>query len=248
MPGIAITRGHDTARATMKSTTASAAASDAQVPDSLPDSNPPAPIAPGDWALMPLMMPSDVSASDRPTTCIPGLADKERRMRIGQARDALQLLRRQLRMRSTLQLYKTRHIQGPGQAPNTRARASIQTFTDKINRTAQRYRAARAALEALDPKGSWTKELQVLRDADVRGMTAEEDVEDADEGDSDDDWFILLPGHRRKKAKRVLKGNPKAKRPRPDGTAVSEGRRAPHHTWIWHSYTEDGDDGNLGKP
>jgi hypothetical protein len=67
---------------------------------------------------------------------------------------------------------------GPGQRANTRARTMINRFRDKINRCANRYRAARAALLKLDPNGDWTARLLELKPSDVRGPGREDDDED----------------------------------------------------------------------
>jgi len=75
-------------------------------------------------------------------------------MRIAQADDALAELRKLLRITMGLWSYKNTQI-GPSQHASTRARSMIGRFRDKINRAADRYRAAYSALKELDPGGDW---------------------------------------------------------------------------------------------
>jgi hypothetical protein len=46
--------------------------------------------------------------------------------------------------------------------------ATINTFREKVNRCADRYRAARRALSVLDPGGTWAIRLQELKPTDVQ--------------------------------------------------------------------------------
>ena len=62
-------------------------------------------------------------------------------------------------VRKTLVNYKIKHISGPGQKANTRARAVIDRFKSKINLSASKYKAARHALQLLDEDGSQTLRL-----------------------------------------------------------------------------------------
>ena len=56
-----------------------------------------------------------------------------------------------------------------GQKKNTKMRTLFQRFNQKTLRAAERYRAARKALEVLDPGGDWQTRLQVLRPEDICG-------------------------------------------------------------------------------
>lgn len=114
-----------------------------------------------------LKLPSAMPPSLR-TSCLYGLPEKEQRLRLAQAEDALSDLRRQLRITMGLWQYKTSQI-GPSQRSTTRARALISRFNEKTTRCAQRYRAARSALLALSPTGEWQKRLRELKDEDVKG-------------------------------------------------------------------------------
>ncbi|KAH8110267.1 hypothetical protein DFH11DRAFT_1547578 [Phellopilus nigrolimitatus] len=101
------------------------------------------------------------------------LINKESRLRFAQANDSLAELRRLLRLKSASLTFKK--INNVGQRENTRARSVIIQFTSKIELTAERYRAARAALQKLDPTGERIKQLQPLLQKDVRGIDEDED-------------------------------------------------------------------------
>ena len=117
---------------------------------------------------IPLGLPSALSPPLRSSTCLFGIADIERRIRLAQADDALSELRRQLRITMTLWDYKRTQV-GPSQKASTRTYALINRFKEKTTRCVARYRSARAALLALDPDGGWKSRLQELQDADIRG-------------------------------------------------------------------------------
>lgn len=95
----------------------------------------------------------------------------ERRLRQAQANDALDQLRRHLRARS--QLYNTKKRDVRGQRYNTRSQTYLKSISDKIAADAARYRAAYAALAALDPKNEhgWQRSLCLLKPEDIRAMT-----------------------------------------------------------------------------
>ncbi|KAI0042995.1 hypothetical protein FA95DRAFT_1575369 [Auriscalpium vulgare] len=120
-----------------------------------------------------LYLPSQLPLELRRTGCVSGLADKERRLRLAQAEDALYQVRRSLRIRHTHVHFKRVHIAGPGQNANTRARTFITRLMEKVTRHAQRYRAAYSALEQLDPDGDWRHKLRELRDSDLKGPRQE---------------------------------------------------------------------------
>jgi hypothetical protein len=62
-----------------------------------------------------------------------------------------------------------------GNQAYTRMRTLYNRFHLRIQRCAGRYRAARNAVVAVDPDGSWQSRLQVLRDADIRGPGKDDD-------------------------------------------------------------------------
>lgn len=84
---------------------------------------------------VPLFLPSAVCAT---LSCYPTLLDSEYRLRVAQAHDILNNLRRHLRLRSHLYNFKDRFVRG--QRPNTRARSVINTCQDKIDADVAAYR------------------------------------------------------------------------------------------------------------
>jgi len=133
---------------------------------------------------LPSMMPSSLWA----TGCLPAIVDKERRLRLAQADDALAELRRQLRIAATIRDYK-KSI-GPSQKLGLRTRTLLNRFHDKTLRCARRYSAAFEALKALDPNGDWTARLRHLDHAhDIRGPHRDED--DESEGRREMSWIWL---------------------------------------------------------
>ena len=117
---------------------------------------------------LPLLLPSSSPAVPVNTS----LQDIEWRLRHAQAHDALEGIRRHLRLCSHLYRFKDRFIQG--QRANTRARSVIQTAQDKVDEHASRYCRARTALTSLGPvlgKSRWERTFQVLGDEDIRQMT-----------------------------------------------------------------------------
>ncbi|TDL25097.1 hypothetical protein BD410DRAFT_717811, partial [Rickenella mellea] len=128
----------------------------------------------GNAELSPLILPSALQVSDRIASSLPGLAEKERRLRLAQADDCLQQIRRLLRIKSNLWQYKLTNVSG--QRASTRARSIIDRFGQKVQRHADRYRAARTALLALDPTGDWQTRLHVLNTGDIRGLGRDDDT------------------------------------------------------------------------
>jgi hypothetical protein len=116
-----------------------------------------------------LHLPSDLPA-DISSTVPSNLIDIETRLRISQADDSLEDLKRFLLVTMGLWDYKRANI-GPSQRSGTRMFATIGTFREKVNRCSNRYRAARHALTVLDPGGTWAIRLQELKPTDVRPPT-----------------------------------------------------------------------------
>ena len=88
-------------------------------------------------------------------------------LRVLQADDSLNDLRRFLQITMGLWDYKRTHI-GSSQRHGTRMYTSIGTYREKVKRCASRYRAARDALSVLDPGGTWTTCLQELKSTDIQ--------------------------------------------------------------------------------
>ncbi len=116
-----------------------------------------------------LLLPSQIPLSLWNTGCVLGLRDIELKMRIAQASDALEQLKQELCVYSGLVRYKITQVSGPGQKANTRALNLLLRFRTKFTRCAERYRAARAALEVLDPTGDWQNSFRPLSDSDIQG-------------------------------------------------------------------------------
>ncbi|TFY51020.1 hypothetical protein EVJ58_g10780 [Rhodofomes roseus] len=119
---------------------------------------------------IPLLLPSDVVHA---LSVDPALQDCEWRLRYAQAHDALNDLRRHLRLSSHLYHFKDRFVRG--QRENTRARSIIKTVQDKVDEDAARYCRARTALLTLSQalgKTGWQDTLKDLADDDVRLMSA----------------------------------------------------------------------------
>ncbi|KIM73218.1 hypothetical protein PILCRDRAFT_15408 [Piloderma croceum F 1598] len=103
---------------------------------------------------IPLWLPSSLPSRLRESGCVDGLVEKERRLRLAEADDALVALRRQLRITTGVFNYKKTHVSGTGQKSNT---------------------PARKALSTLDPDGDWRRRLLPLRPEDIRGPTRQDD-------------------------------------------------------------------------
>lgn len=135
---------------------------------------------------IPLYLPSGCHT----LTVIPDdLLAMEKRIRVAQAEDALVELRRLLRISSGLWQYKRTQI-GPSQRAGTRARSLISRFTDKVNHSANRYRAARHALLALDAGGEWAQRLRELKAEHVKGPRRDDN--DESEGRRELSWIWMI--------------------------------------------------------
>ncbi|TFK80022.1 hypothetical protein K466DRAFT_504583, partial [Polyporus arcularius HHB13444] len=121
----------------------------------------------------------------------PGLVNKERRLRIAQADDALEDIRRLRRILTGIADFKRLNINGTGQRTIGKARTLFTKFQEKVRRAAARYRAVRAALESLDKGGDWEVRLKVLHDADIRGPGRDSD-EYTSEGRYEVSWIWLV--------------------------------------------------------
>ena len=86
------------------------------------------------------------------------------------------------------------NVSGAGQKANTRTRRLYDRFQFKIKRAVAKYRAARAALQSLDPDGPWSTRLQPLHDGDVRGPSRYDDEGNTPgEGRYQPSWIWLVP-------------------------------------------------------
>lgn len=117
---------------------------------------------------LPIHLPSSLAQSDREIVCVHDLIQIEDRLRYGQACDALEDLRRQLRMRTFTIKFKARQIAGQG--GYTRVRTLQDQIESRIRAARARYCTARDALFALRGAGSWEDTLQVLKAEDIRAL------------------------------------------------------------------------------
>jgi hypothetical protein len=138
---------------------------------------------------LPLQLPSSILSLSWSSSCDIGLVDKERRIRLAQAEDALAELRRHLRISSGLWKYKGKEV-GSSQQAMTRTRSIINRFKEKTDRCADRYRAARSALLMLDPGGDWKSRLLELEKEHIKGPGRCED--DPSEGNRELSWIWLI--------------------------------------------------------
>lgn len=134
-------------------------------------------------------MPSSLHA----TGCVPGLVAKETKLRIAQADDALNDIRRQLRISATLLDFKKSNIGGTSQRMGTRVRTLMTRFHDKTHRAARRYDAALRALSALDPNGTWTNRLKRLDHSKDLRLPCRDMDDEPSEGRRELSWIWLVP-------------------------------------------------------
>jgi hypothetical protein len=118
-----------------------------------------------------LLLPSSLPSKLRDNPTIKKIAAKELRLRIAQADDALADIRRLRRLITGLTNFKKLNVSGTGNKPNTRMRTLHNRMMNKVDRTANRYIAARRALLSLDPTGGvWKDRLRELdKKKDIRG-------------------------------------------------------------------------------
>jgi hypothetical protein len=140
---------------------------------------------------VPLYLPSSIPRSLWTSGCSPGLVEKERRLRLAQADDGLDELRRQLRISATLIDYK-KEQHSSSQRMGTRTHVLLSRFRDKTHRAAERYTAAFDALLVLDPGGDWSVRLKCLdHSKDLRSPRRDPD-EDPSENRRQLSWIWLV--------------------------------------------------------
>ncbi len=123
-----------------------------------------------------LLLPSSLPIDMREEHLIRNLAAKEVRLRVAQAEDSLAVMRRNLRILADVFVFREKQLTGQGNKAITRSRAIYGRFRKKVDLMAARYRAARSALEILqpDPKASWRTPLPILDKNDIRSMKESE--------------------------------------------------------------------------
>lgn len=114
-----------------------------------------------------LWLPSKIPEPHRKNVCNSGLEDIEERLRTAHCSDALDDLRRILRIKSRMVLFKNKNARG--QREGTRSRAVIDRVHERARNAAERYHASRVAKLALTGPGDWETLYRVLEDGDIRG-------------------------------------------------------------------------------
>ncbi|KAH9911104.1 uncharacterized protein BXZ73DRAFT_82990 [Epithele typhae] len=115
------------------------------------------------------------------------------RLRLAQADDALDDIRRYRRIITGIKEFNRLNISGTGQRTTGKVRSVYSTFQSKIDRAAERYRAARTALLALDHTGGWQERLKELRGEDIRGPGRPDDEDPTGDGRFIVSWIWLVP-------------------------------------------------------
>lgn len=138
-----------------------------------------------------LHLPSSLPQNLRQSLELSAIIEKERRLRVAQADDALADVRRQRRIISGLWHFKKLNVDGTGNRACTRMRTLYNRFSLRTQRYAGRYRAARDALVVLDPDGSWQSRMKILKDVDIRGPGKDDDG--VGNGRFEPSWIWLVP-------------------------------------------------------
>jgi hypothetical protein len=138
-----------------------------------------------------LHLPSSLAQCHRQSPDMSTVIEKECRLRVAQADEALAEIRHQRRIITGLWQFKKLNVDGTGNRAATRMRTLYNRFNLRTQRCAARYRMARTALLILNPGGPWQSRLQVLKDADIRGPGKE----DGGLGNSrfEPSWIWLVP-------------------------------------------------------
>ena len=140
---------------------------------------------------IPLHLPSSLPQHLLKLPELASVKEKEYRLRLAQADDALAKIRWQRRIISGLWQFKKLNVDGTRNRSTTRMRALYNKFNLRTQRCAACYRAARNALLALDPDGSWQSRLKHLSDNDICGPGKD----DSEPGNSrfEPSWIWLVP-------------------------------------------------------
>lgn len=138
-----------------------------------------------------LILPSTLPNSLRDAACLPGLANKEQRLRLGQADDALNDIRRYLRIASSVITFKqSQHASS--QQLSRKTQSLLTKFRERTSQCAARYMAAFDALESLDPKGLWSQRLLKLNPS-IHLHLPRREADDPHENQRELSWIWLVP-------------------------------------------------------
>lgn len=136
-----------------------------------------------------LWLPSMIG---RRISCDRRFQEAEWAFREAQANDALNMIRQHLRLDSFL--VKRKKDWSRGVKANTRSTTAIEHNLSKLRCAVEKYRAAHAALSALEPlitkSSEWRNVLRDLADGDVRGLP----VQQLGEGNQTLSWIWMAPG------------------------------------------------------
>ena len=147
---------------------------------------------PGTPENVPLILPSEVESTSRNAVCQHRVAEYEQQLRFAQLQDSLIELRRVRRIKHSLLMNHRTQVAGQGQRANTRSRAFINNIEERIEKFAQRYRAAYGALLQLDGTGTWQETYLELTVDDNRGLGKEEHEQGLGDGSYTFSWIWLL--------------------------------------------------------
>ena len=141
---------------------------------------------------IPLFLPSACPASILLLDESKPLVVKEIQLRTAQAYDALAHIKKLRRILVSIATFKHQNVSGTGNRANTRMRSLYDKFQGRIRLAASRYRAAHASLCKLDPSGTWSTQLKVLNDTDIRGPSKDTEDEVLGEGQREHSWIWLV--------------------------------------------------------
>ncbi|KAI0743720.1 hypothetical protein C8Q80DRAFT_1122131 [Daedaleopsis nitida] len=118
------------------------------------------------------------------------LTRKEDRLRIAQADDSLEDIRRLHRILASIVEFNRLNVSGTGNRRVGRICTLYENFQNKLNRAISRYRSARTALLVLNPEGAWQSCLRELCPEDNRGPGRNDNES---EGHYEPSWIWLAP-------------------------------------------------------
>lgn len=140
---------------------------------------------------LPLLLPSSLDLESRRRICLQDVDKHERLLRMAQLQDSLTSLRDARKVRRKLIVNHHTQVAGQGQRANTRSRTVMDSVESRIDKAAERYRAAYQALLRLDPDGHWQQTFLELKDRDNRGPGKETSEEGLGDGSYFRSWIWL---------------------------------------------------------
>lgn len=139
-----------------------------------------------------LYLPSQLPPEFRTSPTLTALLNKESRLRIGQADDALNEICRLLRISSTILEFKRgQHL--ASQKITTRTRQLVLNFRAKTSAVTDRYIAAYNALNEIDPGGEWAEIYKPLNTSTDLHLPRREEDDLESENTRELSWIWLVP-------------------------------------------------------